>query len=271
MAKKPEDQKPEDDTPEQKKDPANDALMREIDDAVRQDDLRNFWQRYGKLLVAALILGLGSLAGWIYYQDMQQENSSKSSEEMVGALDALKKKDLDGAEKKLVTLDDAEQPGYRATALMTQASIAIDKKDNAKAVALYKKVAEDETLPKPYRDLALIRQTATEYQTLEPQVVVDRLKPLAVPGNAWFGSAGEMVAFAYRALGKDELAGPLFAKIGNDELVPASIRSRAVQMAGTMGVDAVDQKPADETETEAKTDGDKDAETDGAATPIKGE
>ena len=29
-----------------------------------------------------------------------------------------------------------------------------------------------------------------------PQRVIDRLKPLATPGNPWFGSAGELVAMA---------------------------------------------------------------------------
>lgn len=59
--------KPVDNEPEKKKEVAQaEALLREVDDAVREDDLRNFWQRYGILLSVVLVLGLGSLAGWIY-------------------------------------------------------------------------------------------------------------------------------------------------------------------------------------------------------------
>ncbi|MBO0749586.1 MAG: hypothetical protein J2O44_04015, partial [Porphyrobacter sp.] len=39
--------------------------------------------------------------------------------------------------------------------------------------------------------------------------------------------------------GKRELAGPLFASIAKDEDAPKSLRSRARQMAGTLGYDAV--------------------------------
>src|SRR3546814_18615749 len=76
--------------------------------------------------------------------------------------------------------------------------------------------------------------------TLQPQQVVDRLKPLAVEGAPWFGSAGELVAIAYMKMRKPDLAGPLFAAMAKDKDVPQSIRSRARQMAGLLGVDAVE-------------------------------
>ena len=62
---------------------------------------------------------------------------------------------------------------------------------------------------------------------------------LAVPGNAWFGSAGELVGAAYLRQNRADLAGPLFAAIAKDKDVPESIRSRTQQLAGLLGVDAV--------------------------------
>ena len=64
------------------------------------------------------------------------------------------------------------------------------------------------------------------------------MKPLAEPGNPWFGSAGEMTAMAMLKQGKKAEAGRMFAAIAADEQVPSSIRARAVQIAGTLGVDA---------------------------------
>ena len=78
------------------------------------------------------------------------------------------------------------------------------------------------------------------FDALKPQQVVDRLKPLAVEGAPWFGSAGELVAIAYMKMRKPELAGPMFAAMAKDENVPQSIRSRARQMAGLLGIDAVE-------------------------------
>ena len=45
---------------------------------------------------------------------------------------------------------------------------------------------------------------------------------------------------AYLKQGRNDLAGPLFAAIAKDENVPATLRSRARQMAGLLGFDAID-------------------------------
>jgi len=82
--------------------------------------------------------------------------------------------------------------------------------------------------------------------------VIDRLKPLATPGNPWFGSAGELVAMAYLKQGRKELAGPLFAAIAKDEDVPQTLRSRTRQIAGQLGYDAV--VDVDETLAEMRED-----------------
>lgn len=88
---------------------------------------------------------------------------------------------------------------------------------------------------------------------MKPQDIIDRLKPLAIPGNPWFGSAGEMVALSYLNMNKSDLAGPLFAQLAKDESVPPTIRSRALQMAGIQGIDAV-ESDLDEENVPAATD-----------------
>ena len=55
---------------------------------------------------------------------------------------------------------------------------------------------------------------------------------------------GEMVGIAYLKLRQPNRAGPLFAQIGRDESVPPSIRTRAVQMAGSLGVNAIEEPAA---------------------------
>lgn len=232
--------KDDENSPEEKPDRKEEVFMREVDDAVREDDLRNFAQRYGIWIGVALLAGLGSLAGWIFYSNSQDEESGIRSEEYVAAIDSVQQNNLDGAQKALEPLQEADQQGYRAAAKLMQANIALEKSDTKTAISGYKEIAADTDIPQPFRDLALVRQTVAEFDSLKPQQVVDRLKGLAVPGNPWFGSAGEMVAVSYLNMGKADLAGPLFAQLAKDDTVPPTIRSRALQMAGQQGIDAVE-------------------------------
>ncbi|MEE2741753.1 tetratricopeptide repeat protein [Sphingobium abikonense] len=217
----------------------SEAFMREVDDAVRQDQLTTFWQRYGRILIVLLIVGLAAFGGWLYWQHHQKTQSEAVSEQMDTLLDTAVGGGTPDA-KQLDALTKASQPGYRASALLVQAGVAARKGDAKAAIAAYRAIAADDSLDQPYRDLALIRQTSLEFDSLKPQQVVDRLKPLAVEGAPWFGSAGELVAIAYMKMGKNDLAGPMFAAMAKDDKVPQSIRSRARQMAGVMGFDAVE-------------------------------
>lgn len=226
-------------TPTDKRAGSDEAFLREVDDAVRASDLTGFWKRYGRWLLVALVVGLLAFGGWILYQQQQQAAADKQSEEFVDAMDKLRAGQEKEARAKLATLAKADQPGYRAMAQMVEANLLGEDGKTKEAIAIYAKVAGDSSLPQTFRDLALIRQTSAEFDTLPPQTVIDRLKPLATAGNAWFGSAGELTAISYMKLGKDNLAGPIFAQIAKQDGLPQTMRSRAQQMAGALGVDTV--------------------------------
>ncbi|NJM49725.1 MAG: tetratricopeptide repeat protein [Sphingomonadales bacterium] len=232
---------------------SDEVFRREVEDAVRAGDLENFWKRYGRWLLGLLVLGLAAFGGWIFYINHQKAEAGKIGEEFITAMDNLNLNNDDKARTSLAALAKADQPGYRAMAQIVLANLDAEKQDKGKATAAFAKIAGDSSLPQPFRDLALIRQTLLEFDKLEPQKVVDRMKPLATPGNPWFGSAGEMTAIAHLKMGKENLAGPIFAQIAKQEDLPSSLRDRATEMAGSLGIDAVqldEKKKAPSGETE---------------------
>ena len=89
----------------------------------------------------------------------------------------------------------------------------------------------------PLRDAALVKAVRVGFDEMRPADVVTKLKPLAVPGNAWFGVAGELVAVAHFKAGKPELAKPILIAMVKDEGLSPSLRSRAAQLALAAGVD----------------------------------
>jgi hypothetical protein len=227
--------------------PTHEAFIREVDEELRRDELQSLWQRYGRLAIALIVLILAAWGGWLYWQDREKKAAGVEGEQLSQALDDLQAGNADAALAKLAPLAQSKHVGYRASAKMAEAGVALGTNDFAGAAKTYGEVATDTSVPQPWRDLALIRQTAAEFDTIKPELVVARLRPLAAKGNPWFGSAGEMVAAAYLKMGKAELAGKMFADIGKDENVPETIRSRAVQMAGSLGVDAINPPAKEET------------------------
>lgn len=228
----------------------NETFYREVDEELRREQLTSFWKRYGKVVIPGIVLVLAAIAGVIYWQHRQELKAGEKGEALTAVFAEIQSGRTEGVPAKLDAIAEGAGPGYRAAALLTKADVAIQTGDDAAALAIFKQVAADDDLPEPYRDLALIRQTAMEFDTLAPAAIVQRLEPLAKAGSPWFGSAGEMVALAYLKQNQPQRAGPIFAAMVKDETVPASIRSRAVQMAGALGVDAV---PTDDATAAAAT------------------
>ena len=213
------------------------TFLREVDENLRRDQMRDFLKAYGSWLIAAVILFLAASGGLIWWRQHQAERSAAKVEEFAGLFKDIAAGNTAQVPQKLDQLSESGSKGVRASAMFARAALAIQQGDIKTAIATYKSAAADSGLPRPYRDAALVRQTALEFDQLQPQELITRLEPLAKPGEPWFGSAGEMTALALAKQSKRQEAGQLFAAIAKDETVPSSIRERATQLAASFGVD----------------------------------
>lgn len=226
----------------------SDAFLREVDEALREDQFLTVVQRHGKKMALVVGTGLAALAGYLWWGHHQEALRAERSEQVIIAMDMLEAGKLDAAAAKLEPIATKDGEGSQSVARLLQAGIALQQGKKDKAAGLYGLVASDTAAPQAYRDLAVLRQVALGFDTMKPEEVVARIKPLAVPGNPWFGSAGELLGMAYLKQGRKELAAPLFGAIARDKDTPDSLRARMRQMAGLLGFDAIDDiaKPADE-------------------------
>jgi len=215
-----------------------DGFLREVDEALREEQLVGAVKRYAKPVGGAIAVLLLALGGYLVWDYQVKSAAAERSEQAVLAFDKMQAGQLDAAAKDFQLLLKDGSPGSRAVAAMNLAAIALAQGKDQEAAKQFGAIATDGSMPKPYRDLASIREVTIRFDTMKSEDVVARMKPLAVPGNAFFGSAGELLGMAYLDQGKNDLAGALFAQIGKDESVPKSLRARAKQVASGLGFDA---------------------------------
>ncbi|MFN5903820.1 MAG: hypothetical protein ACK439_12755, partial [Novosphingobium sp.] len=66
-----------------------DVFLREVDDALREDQLKTILNRYGKPIGAVIGVGLLALAGWLWWDNSAQQKAAEQSEKAIIALDKL--------------------------------------------------------------------------------------------------------------------------------------------------------------------------------------
>ncbi|MEO6433544.1 MAG: tetratricopeptide repeat protein [Sphingomicrobium sp.] len=216
----------------------NDTFLREVDENLRRDRFSDFFRDNKRTLIVALILFLAASGGLIWWEDYRKQ---QAGDDIVTLSEAYKAINEDKLARVPALLDRAAaSPGdaIQASALFTKAALALEKGDSVTASKIYGDIQADGSMPQAYRDAALIRQTAVEFDKLKADEVIRRLAPFARPDSPWFGSAAEMTGAALIKQGKKAEAGKLFAQIANDKNAPDSLRARSVQLAGSLGVDA---------------------------------
>jgi len=216
----------------------SETFLREVDENLRRDQARDFFKKYGNWLIIAVVLFLGVSGGMIWWHQHQVQVHGAEAEKLAEIYKDIGSGNTAQAPKQLDDLSNSGSKAVRASALFAKAALALQQNDAKQAASIYKTVADDSGMPDPYRHAAVIRQTALEFDSLKPEEVIARLAPLAKPGEPWFGTAGEMTALALVKQGKRQEAGQLYAAIAKDNGVPQTIRARAVQVAGSLGVDA---------------------------------
>lgn len=227
-----------------------DSFVREVDENLRRDQMAERAKRYGGVVVGAVLLFLLAVAAYLYWQDRQRKQAEAGTEQLTLAIQDIVSDRMTSAPAKLDALRQSDVEGVKAVSALTRAAVALQQGNRKLASAIYAEIAADKALAQPYRDVALVRGTALDFDTLKPDEVIARLQPLAVAGEPFFGSAGEMIGMALLAKGQRPAAAQLFAKIAADKGVPDSLRARAVQVAGTLGVDASASLPTGPTAAE---------------------
>jgi len=216
--------------------PTEEAFLREVDDELRRDQLQNMLKHYGRIALVVVVLLLVSFAGYLYWRQASEKKAEAQGEEMSALIADVQASRTGEAAKKIDKLVAEGGNGYRVAALLTKATLAADGGDAKAAVAIYNGIVADDDVAQPYRDIALIRQTLLEYDSLKPEQVIERMKPLAVEGNAFFGTAGEMTAIAMIQSNRAAEGGRLLAAIARDKTMPDTLRSRAARLATSLGV-----------------------------------
>lgn len=216
---------------------AEQAFLREVDEEVRRDQMSAAVRRYGIIAAVAVVVVLLAFGGWLFWQHHRETQAGERGEQFTAAMSALTAGNTAKAKTALDQLAASEDKGYAPLARVLIADMAVRDNKTADAAATFAKIAADTAVPQPIRDLALVRGTALAFDTLPPQQVIDRMKPLTGAGKPWAGSAGEMTGLAQLKLGQTKQAGATLAALARDTTVPRSLRERASQLAGDLGVD----------------------------------
>ena len=206
------------------------AAFHEVDEAVRKDELREWWGRWGTWIVAgavAVVVAVAGMVGWRQYDASQRgaESAAYSSALAQIAQDPAAAKAAFEKQAK-----EAPEP-YRSLAAMIAAQL--QQPLDAEVTALL--AAAPMLSSTELADLATVIAAFKSVDSPRAEEMVAKLEPLAGPDRPFRLSVRELQAMVAVRKGDTKRARELWTEIAKDPQAPQGTAQRASAMLNLYG------------------------------------
>ena len=208
-------------------------IFREIDEELRRDNLLKLWSRYGRYVVAAVVLALAVAGGFAAWRAHQLTERQAQSARYASAM-ALARAGKNGDAATVLATVAREGGGYSVLASFENAALLAKAGDHEKAAAAYDRIAEAGGVSPTFHGLAVLLSVMQHTLDAAPKAAVARLAPLTAPQSPWRPTALELTAAAQLKLGDAKAALAIYKGLADDLAAPRSLRARAAEMTAAL-------------------------------------
>ena len=206
---------------------SDDSFIREVEEELRSERLRSFWDRFGRIVIAGAVLVVLVVAGVRLYEWYTATQRAEAGDAFMNAVRLAEDGKRDEAVAALRDLEGDATPVYAALAKLRAAAELAREGKTDEAVAAYDLVAADGALDENFRAIASLRAGLLLVDTGTPADVESRVSRLSGPTAPYRASAREALGLAYFKANDMDKAFAQFDAIQTDDRVSQPLRQRA--------------------------------------------
>lgn len=204
----------------------SDNMLLEVEDALRAQQIKALWDKFGQWLIGAvIIIVLGTAVGVIWHGHTTSALSQQTAQ-----LLAFLESDVDGkaAESDLAALSAKTDMPLKVIAELYRAQKLEKAKDLKGAQSVYADIAKQGGTPDIMKDLAqlhVVRIGVAMDQKAED--LLPQLDKLTADDAPFRASAMELKGLLLQKQGKNDEANAVFSALSKNDDAPPSLRNRA--------------------------------------------
>ena len=206
------------------------AAFHEVDEAVRKDELKEWWGRYGTLVVAAAVIAVVVVAGLVGWRQYDASQRAAASAAYSAALAKIPQDPAVARAEFEKQASSAPEP-YRSLAAMIAAQLREPVDAQVTALAALAPTLSSAELA----DLANVIAAFKSVDTPKAGEMIAKLEPLAAPGRPFRLSVRELQALVAARKGDLKQARELWTEISKDPQLPQGTQQRVTAMLNLYG------------------------------------
>ena len=208
-------------------------FIQEVDEDLRHERYQRLWDKYGKFVVAAMVVLVVGIAGSVAYRDWQKSKRAEDTRKLVQAVE-LSATDPKLGPDALASLAKSASSGVGTLARLHQAATLARSGEVPKAIEIYDQIAAYGSVDQVFRDLGVL--LAAQHRADGPEAAAAALKlaPLIQDTNPWRHPALELTAVIALGQGDKARARDIFRRLADDEAAALAIKGRAAEMVAAL-------------------------------------
>ena len=208
-------------------------IFQEVDEALREDRAKEWWQRWGTTVIGAAVLLVVAVAAWNGWNWYQASQRGKAGDAFSAALSQAVN-DKPGAIAALERIAAGGVAPYDELARLRIARLKAEAGDKDGALAAYTAAVQG-ARGADGRDLAVLLRTMQTFDTAKPEDLVAGLQPLLGKDRPWRAMALELLAALALKQNEPAKAKALLTELREDSQASQVLRERAGELLGALG------------------------------------
>ncbi len=206
----------------------------EVEENLRRDQYADFFKRYWIAIVAALVLLVGGILGFQWYQKWSADRAGQYADQLSQAQKLLESGEYAAADRLLAGVSKSAPSPYKSVALTMAATAKMEQREPEEALKLLEEASKAASDPF-MRDSAALKAAyvaadVQDFKTLEPRLnkLIETKGPFVFLARELYG------AEAYEA-GEIAKAREQFTILASALEAPEGVRGRARRALAVIG------------------------------------
>ncbi len=208
-----------------------DAFILEVNEELKNDRIRDIWNRYGLYIIAFVAIALTAAVSFETFKSWHDKKYQKISDVYAVAVAMQNQGKYDESLRILQDLEkNAGNSIYEQLAILQSANILAEQDKMTEAAEILQKFIARDDVNKSLRDVATIKLASYQLENKPYADIEAMLNPLIAENGNWTAIAQEMLAMAAIYAKNFEQAQELYGKIAASDNAPEELKSRAKDM-----------------------------------------
>ena len=210
-----------------------DAFIQEIDEDVKNDNLKVLWDKYGIFVVLLVVLAVSATVSFEKIRSWKAEQNQQTTENYMSA--AQLRENPEETIAALQQINQSNQGIFSDFAKLQIANVLFNQNKNEEAMAALQSLIDDKQANDEVKNIALIKLATYKVDQLPRAEFEALVKPIIDANNSWTPLAQDLLAMSAIQEGDVDTARSIYENILKIKDLPEGFKTKVQDMLTSLG------------------------------------